>query len=85
MLDKSSNVALFKYTLNFRFIPESPRWLLSQNKRIEALEITKAIAKENKKTLSKNIEVEGLHYNDEHKVTLNAQMSLKHINSSIRH
>uniref|UniRef100_A0A8C2E7D7 Solute carrier family 22 member 3 n=1 Tax=Cyprinus carpio TaxID=7962 RepID=A0A8C2E7D7_CYPCA len=38
------------------FIPESPRWLLSQNKRNEAMEITKAIAKENKKTLSKIIE-----------------------------
>ncbi|XP_051511779.1 solute carrier family 22 member 2 [Myxocyprinus asiaticus] len=37
------------------FIPESPRWLLSQNNRTKALEITEAIAKENKKTLSKNI------------------------------
>ncbi|XP_042562208.1 solute carrier family 22 member 2, partial [Clupea harengus] len=38
------------------FIPESPRWLLSQNKINEAVKITEAIAKENKKTLSKNIE-----------------------------
>ncbi|XP_041951297.1 solute carrier family 22 member 2 [Alosa sapidissima] len=38
------------------FIPESPRWLLSQNKSSRAVEITEAMAKENKKTLSKNIE-----------------------------
>ncbi|KAI1897508.1 hypothetical protein AGOR_G00084000 [Albula goreensis] len=38
------------------FIPESPRWLLSQNKSQRAVEITEAIAKENGKTLSKNIE-----------------------------
>ncbi|CAJ1077935.1 solute carrier family 22 member 2-like [Xyrichtys novacula] len=38
------------------FIPESPRWLLSQNKKAKAVAITEAIAKENKKTLSKNIE-----------------------------
>ncbi|XP_061602745.1 solute carrier family 22 member 2-like [Cololabis saira] len=38
------------------FIPESPRWLLSQNKKEEAVKITEAIAKENKMTLSKNIE-----------------------------
>lgn len=40
-----------------RFIPESPRWLLSQNKKSKAVEITEAMAKENKMTLSKNIEV----------------------------
>lgn len=40
-----------------RFIPESPRWLLSQNRKSKAVEITEAMAKENKKTLSKNIEV----------------------------
>uniref|UniRef100_A0A8C4ET24 Solute carrier family 22 member 3 n=1 Tax=Dicentrarchus labrax TaxID=13489 RepID=A0A8C4ET24_DICLA len=40
------------------FIPESPRWLLSQNKNSKAVEITEAMAKENKMTLSKNIEVE---------------------------
>lgn len=40
-----------------RFIPESPRWLLSQNNSSKAVEITKKMAKENKKTLSKNIEV----------------------------
>uniref|UniRef100_A0A673X2N0 Solute carrier family 22 member 3 n=1 Tax=Salmo trutta TaxID=8032 RepID=A0A673X2N0_SALTR len=38
------------------FIPESPRWLLSQHNAKKAVEITEAIAKENKKTLSKNIE-----------------------------
>ncbi|XP_069580902.1 solute carrier family 22 member 2-like [Brachyistius frenatus] len=37
-------------------IPESPRWLLSQNQKSKAVEITKAMAKENKMTLSKNIE-----------------------------
>lgn len=41
-----------------RFIPESPRWLLSQNKNTKAVEITEAMAKENKMTLSKNIEVD---------------------------
>jgi hypothetical protein len=43
--------------LAFRLIPESPRWLLSQNNSTKAKEIIEAIAKENKKTLYKNIEV----------------------------
>ncbi|XP_040920316.1 solute carrier family 22 member 2-like [Toxotes jaculatrix] len=38
------------------FIPESPRWLLSQNKKSKAVKVTEDMAKENKKTLSKNIE-----------------------------
>ncbi|XP_031169707.1 solute carrier family 22 member 2-like [Sander lucioperca] len=38
------------------FIPESPRWLLSQKKKSKAVEITEAMAKGNKMTLSKNIE-----------------------------
>ncbi|KAM6914915.1 solute carrier family 22 member 2 [Xenentodon cancila] len=38
------------------FIPESPRWLLSQNKKAQAVKITESIAKKNKMTLSKNIE-----------------------------
>ncbi|XP_035472790.2 solute carrier family 22 member 2-like [Scophthalmus maximus] len=38
------------------FIPESPRWLLSQNKKAKAVKITEDMAKENKMTLSKNIE-----------------------------
>uniref|UniRef100_A0A3Q0QV67 Solute carrier family 22 member 3 n=2 Tax=Heroini TaxID=318529 RepID=A0A3Q0QV67_AMPCI len=38
------------------FIPESPRWLLSQNKKSKAVKITEDMAKENKRTLSKNLE-----------------------------
>lgn len=40
-----------------RFVPESPRWLISQKNYPRALEITKAIAKENKKKFSNNFEV----------------------------
>lgn len=40
----------------FWFVPESPRWLISQKNSSKALEITKAIAKENKRTL-KSFEV----------------------------
>lgn len=42
-----------------RFIPESPRWLLSQNRKSRAVAIMEEMAKENKRTLSKNIEVNG--------------------------
>ncbi|XP_045917284.1 solute carrier family 22 member 2-like [Micropterus dolomieu] len=38
------------------FIPESPRWLISQNNSSKALEIVEAMAKENKKKLSKKVE-----------------------------
>ncbi|KAI4887673.1 hypothetical protein NFI96_014870, partial [Prochilodus magdalenae] len=62
------------------FIPESPRWLLSQNKSDQAVKITEAMAKENKKTLSKNIESPvttdvGLEY-DQH-CTVQQQMSYR--------
>ncbi|XP_038583265.1 solute carrier family 22 member 2-like [Micropterus salmoides] len=39
------------------FIPESPRWLISQNNSSKALEIVEAMAKENKKKLSKKVEM----------------------------
>uniref|UniRef100_A0A673BYQ7 Solute carrier family 22 member 3 n=1 Tax=Sphaeramia orbicularis TaxID=375764 RepID=A0A673BYQ7_9TELE len=35
-----------------RLVPESPRWLLSQNKASTALQITEALAKENRQKLS---------------------------------
>lgn len=38
------------------FIPESPRWLLSQNQKSKAVKIIEAMAKENNMSLSKNIE-----------------------------
>ncbi|XP_068609561.1 solute carrier family 22 member 2-like [Brachionichthys hirsutus] len=38
------------------FVPESPRWLISQKKYPKALEVTEAMAKENEKKLSTNIE-----------------------------
>uniref|UniRef100_A0A8C2WWN7 Solute carrier family 22 member 3 n=1 Tax=Cyclopterus lumpus TaxID=8103 RepID=A0A8C2WWN7_CYCLU len=44
------------------FIPESPRWLISQNKSSKALEITEAMAKENKRKLKSSVtltDVEG--------------------------
>ncbi|XP_071386139.1 LOW QUALITY PROTEIN: solute carrier family 22 member 2-like [Centroberyx affinis] len=46
----------FLFLSYYWFIPESPRWLLSQNNTSKAAEITEAMAKENKKKLSKNIE-----------------------------
>ncbi|XP_059368242.1 solute carrier family 22 member 2-like isoform X1 [Carassius carassius] len=65
------------------FIPESPRWLLSQNKRNEAVEITKAIAKENKKTLSKIIEVQNLHRDEEHKIWPNVSKKSNFIHQTM--
>ncbi|XP_008311744.1 solute carrier family 22 member 2 isoform X2 [Cynoglossus semilaevis] len=44
------------FLVYYWFIPESPRWLLSQNQNAKAVNITEDIAKENKRTLSKNIE-----------------------------
>uniref|UniRef100_A0A673YNB4 Solute carrier family 22 member 3 n=1 Tax=Salmo trutta TaxID=8032 RepID=A0A673YNB4_SALTR len=56
-LQVAFTVPYFIFLSYFWLIPESPRWLLSQNNSTKAKEITEAIAKENKKTLYKNIEV----------------------------
>ncbi|XP_015228286.1 solute carrier family 22 member 2-like [Cyprinodon tularosa] len=45
------------YIAFYWFVPESPRWLISTNNSSKALEITKAIAKENGKKLSLNFEI----------------------------
>lgn len=50
------SIPYFVFLSYYWFVPESPRWLLSQNKTAKAVEITEGIAKENKMTLSKNIE-----------------------------
>nr|XP_020444351.1 LOW QUALITY PROTEIN: solute carrier family 22 member 2-like [Monopterus albus] len=46
----------FLFLSYYCFIPESPRWLLSQSKSSKALEIAEAMAKENKMKLLKNVE-----------------------------
>ncbi|XP_013887983.1 solute carrier family 22 member 2 [Austrofundulus limnaeus] len=42
--------------LYYRFVPESPRWLMSQKSSPEALKITEAMAQENGKKLNTNLE-----------------------------
>uniref|UniRef100_A0A3P8SWS2 Solute carrier family 22 member 3 n=1 Tax=Amphiprion percula TaxID=161767 RepID=A0A3P8SWS2_AMPPE len=44
------------FLVYYWFVPESPRWLLSQNRSAQAQEITEAMAKENKKKLSSDFE-----------------------------
>ncbi|KPP73731.1 hypothetical protein Z043_107170, partial [Scleropages formosus] len=55
-LQVAITVPYILFLLYYWFIPESPRWLLSQNNIRKAVHITGQIAKENGKTLSKNIE-----------------------------
>ncbi|CAG00155.1 unnamed protein product, partial [Tetraodon nigroviridis] len=46
----------FIFVCYYWFIPESPRWLVSQKKFSKAYEITNAMATENKRNISKNLE-----------------------------
>uniref|UniRef100_A0A665V577 Solute carrier family 22 member 3 n=1 Tax=Echeneis naucrates TaxID=173247 RepID=A0A665V577_ECHNA len=45
------------FLVYYWFIPESPRWLISQNNSSKAQEITEAMAKENQRKLSLNFQV----------------------------
>uniref|UniRef100_A0A669CDN2 Solute carrier family 22 member 2 n=1 Tax=Oreochromis niloticus TaxID=8128 RepID=A0A669CDN2_ORENI len=59
-LQVTFSVPYILFVCYYWFIPESPRWLISQNRSSKALKITEAMAKENHRTLSKNTEVSRL-------------------------
>ncbi|XP_068609638.1 solute carrier family 22 member 2-like [Brachionichthys hirsutus] len=49
-------VPYFMFLVYYWLVPESPRWLISQNKKAKAVGIIKAMAKENKFPIPKSIE-----------------------------